>query len=90
MSEPLPTGGFDWLTKEQIATFDIQKVLEDGATGFILEVDLAYDEHLHDSHSDYPLAPESLTVTDDMLSPYSRNLLEQLNMKSGNVTKLIP
>ena len=27
-----------------------------------LEVDLKYPKHLHDLHSDYPLAPEKLTV----------------------------
>ena len=28
----------------------------------ILEVDLEYSESLHDSHDDYPLAPETVTV----------------------------
>jgi hypothetical protein len=42
--------------------------LQEGeSVGLTLEVDLKYPEHLHDRHSDYPLAPESLTVSDEDL-----------------------
>ena len=40
---------------------------ESESVGLTLEVDLKYPEHLHDRHSDYPLAPESITVSDDEL-----------------------
>lgn len=40
---------------------------KDESVGLTLEVDLKYPEHLHDRHSDYPLAPESLTVSDEEL-----------------------
>ena len=53
----LPVGGFQWAEpslEEVLATPD------DAAEGYILEVDIDYPEHLHDSHSDYPLAPETL------------------------------
>ena len=36
--------------------------------GYILEVDLEYPEALHASHN-YPLAPETLKISNDMLSP---------------------
>ena len=35
--------------------------------GYILEVDLKYSDELHKLHNDYPLAPEKLTVTNDIL-----------------------
>ena len=42
--------------------------LEEGeSVGLTLEVDLKYPEQLHNTHSDYPLAPESITVSDDDL-----------------------
>lgn len=52
--------------------------LEDGRdTGYILEVDLKFAQKLHDRHFDYPLA---LVVTEDMLSPHSKQLLKNLDM----------
>ena len=51
-------------------------IASDSTIGYILDVDLDYPDHLHDSHNDYPLAPERLTVTRDMLSDYSRELSE--------------
>lgn len=41
-------------------------------TGYILEVDLDYPEHLHESHNSFPLAPEHLNINEDMLSPYAK------------------
>jgi len=54
-------------------------------------VDLDYPAHLHESHNDYPLAPEKVVITPDMLSPYSKNLAENLGVKHlSNVEKLVP
>ena len=49
-------------------------IAEDSPTGYIIDCDLQYPAHLHNMHSDYPLAPEHLTVTREMLSPFARNL----------------
>jgi len=49
--------------------------------GYILEVDLHYRDELHDAHNDYPLAPKSLLVTADTMSPYKRALGEKLGIK---------
>ena len=42
MSESLPTGGFKWLSRQEILEFDLAKVGPDDKTGYILEVDLSY------------------------------------------------
>ena len=89
MSEPLPEKDFDWLTNEQIENFDAIKVPDDSETGYIVECDLLYPTHLHDEHSDYPLAPQNQIITDDMLSPHTRMLKEKLGLK-GASPKLIP
>ena len=58
-------------------------------TGYILSVDLSYPEHLHDSHNDFPLAVESLTPTDDMLSEHQRQMKKKLGL-INTTKKLIP
>ena len=73
MSQYLPTGGFKWLTEKQINKINLAQYNEDsGRKGLILEVDLEYPKELHDLHNDYPLGPEKVKVTDDMLSDIAR------------------
>ena len=45
---------------------------------------------MHDSHSDYPLAPERLLVDDNMLSQYSKEIKNKLDMGNSKVEKLVP
>ena len=55
--------------------------------GFILDVDLKYPVNIHESHNDYPFSAEKLKITQDMLSPYSRSLI---NKYSSTEEKLAP
>ena len=89
MSQCLPTGGFKWLTDKEIDKVDLAKYKDDSSTGPILEVDLEYAEELHDQHN-YPLAPEQLEVTGDMLSDYCKRIQASLSVSSVSVKKLIP
>ena len=57
-SEPLPVGDFKFLTSDEISNLDLVSIPEDSPTGYIIQCDLDYPPHLHDTHSDYPLAPE--------------------------------
>ena len=90
MSQPLPTGKFDWLTEQEIAELDITDVTDDNEEGYILEVDLQYPTELHDLHNDYPLAPEKMKIPSAMLSSYCQELSECLNLRGGTVSKLVP
>jgi len=76
MSRLLPTGKFRYLSSNEIAKFDVKKVPTDSKLGYILEVRLKYVKETHDSHADYPLAPEHIKITRDMLSPYCQALSE--------------
>ena len=69
MSQYLP--GFRWLTENEINKIDLAKYKEGSKKSLILEVDLEYPQELHDLHNDYPLAPEKMKVTKQMLSAYS-------------------
>ena len=90
MSQYLPTGGFKWLTEKQINKINLAQYNEDSNKGLILEVDLEYPKKLHDLHNDYPLGPEKVKVTDDMLSGYCKNIQKKFNISTGLVHKLIP
>ena len=90
MSQYLPTGGFRWMTEKQIDNIDLAKYKEDSKKGLILEVDLAYPEELHDLHNDYPLGPEKVKVTENMLSGYCKNIAKKYKISTGLVHKLIP
>ena len=45
-------------------------ISEKSPIGYFLEVDLEYSDELHQLHNGYPLAPEQLVVSSDVLSKY--------------------
>jgi len=49
---------------------DIKNLMDEDDTGYIFEADLSYPDEVHAGHNDYPLAPESVLITKDMLSPF--------------------
>ena len=90
MSQYLPTGGFRWMTQKQIDKTNLALYKEDSKKGLILEVDLEYPNELHDLHNDYPLAPEKVKVTKNMLSDYCKRIANKYRISTGLVHKLIP
>jgi len=84
----LPQGEFQWLSDREIIDFDVTSIADDADYGYMIECDLSYPNYLHDSHNAYPLAPGSLKIEDSMLSDYSRELKNELNMKGKSQTKL--
>ena len=65
-------------------------ISEKSLIGYFLEVDLEYSDKLHELHNDYPLAPEKLAVSSDMLSKYCKKIADKYEIKVGDVKKLIP
>ena len=45
---------------------------------------------MHNLHNDYPLAPEKMRVSKDMLSDYCLSIAEKYDVKVGDIAKLIP
>ena len=88
MSEYLPYAEFEWL--ENVDEFDVNSINEQSGIGYFLEVDLEYPDELHELHNDYPLTPEKLAVTNDMLSKYCKEIADEYDIKVGDVKKLIP
>ena len=85
MSKYLPTGKFKW--KENI---NLNNYSDESKKGLILEVDLEYPKELHDLHNDFPLAPEKIKVSENMLSNYCKKISNKFNISTGLVHKLIP
>ena len=57
---------------------------------YLLEVDHECSDELHELHNDYPLAPEKLAVSSDMLSKYCKTIADKYEIKVSDVKKLIP
>ena len=45
---------------------------------------------MHDLHNDYPLAPEKLEISQNMLSNYCFSIANECGIKIGGVNKLVP
>ena len=45
---------------------------------------------MHDLHNDYPLAPDTLEISQNMLSKYCLNIGNEYGIKIGGVNKLVP
>ena len=88
MSEYLPYGQFKWL--KNVDEFDVMSINEESEIGYFLKVNLEYPDELHELHNDYPLAPEKLVVSNDMLPKYCKRIADEYDIKVGNVKKLIP
>ena len=76
----LPVDGIEW---EYNFDMDIiQTYKSTDGVGYILEVDLAYPKALHDSHNDYPLAPEHLIINGQ------KKLAPNLNDKTNYIVHI--
>ena len=88
MSQYLPYSGFKWLNQKEISDFCLNSISENSSVGYILEADLEYSSELHDLCNDYPLAPEKLEISQNMLSKYCFNIENEYEIKIGRVNKL--
>ena len=95
MSQPLPTGNFNFEKNVELFTTEyIQSIPDESIKGYFLEVDIETPEELHEYFNSYPLAPEQIAIQRDMLSTYQLEIYEKLNgkkvSKTNKIKKLIP
>lgn len=90
ISDTLPKEDFAWLSEEQIQSLDISNIADNAETGYILEADLEYPNSQHNQDSDLPVAPETITVTNDMVFSHSHMLRKKLSLKGKSSKNLVP
>ena len=80
LRKPLPHSEFCWVEDLSIFTRDfILGLDEEGEWGYTFEVDLGYPEHIHEQTADFPLAPETGEITQDMFSHFMNDFHHTLN-----------
>ena len=89
MSQYLPYSGYKSLNQKEISEFCLNSISENSSVGYILKVDFEYPSKLHDLHNDFPLAPEKLEISQNMLSNYCFNIASEYGIKIGGVNKLV-
>ena len=91
MCSNLPSGDFKWLSEEEVNSINVLNIDDDASTGYILECDINIPQELHDTFADYPPCPEKLLINDDMISPYSKQVKDNLGLHTfQNTAKLAP
>ena len=76
------------MSDKKIKKIDLGKYKADGKKGLISEVYLEYPKDLHDLHNDYPVSPEKLNVSNNMLSGYCEKIVDEYKISIGLVKKL--
>ena len=87
MIQSLPVSNFKFLTEKEVNKFDLNFHSE---IGYILEVGLEWCDKLNDLHSDYPLCPEKIEISSNMLSKYCSDIATKYKIRVGGVKELIP
>lgn len=88
-SRALPVSDYRFLKKKDFNKIDIANLSEESKTGYIFEVDLDYPKELHGEHRSFPLAPEKMIISNDLLSPYQKHCQNLLNLSNIKVPKLV-
>lgn len=83
LCEFLPHSNFHLLLESEIrnlfpTTQHIINLDTEGETGYYFEVDLNYPSEIHRKTEDFPLAPETAPVTEEMLSDYMKQLYQNI------------
>jgi len=86
---PHGCSNFNWMSAEEIEEFDISKYDEFGNTGYLLSTNWYIDPKRHDFFSTFCPFPLKMEITESMLSPYSRSLMDRYKQKLGKPERLV-
>lgn len=90
MSQYLPVSNFKWIPLPHVKVDKLLQKKADSPKGYIIECTLRYPSHLHDKHSDYPLAPYHAKVPKDMRSSVATRIAQKNGVKpNASAEKLL-
>ena len=90
MRMKLPLDEYSFVDIKDFDTKDkIMNLVDNGYYGYAILITADYPQHLHDSHSDFPVMPENKSLSSKMLSEYQKHKMSQLNIPCDNTKKLI-
>lgn len=86
---PLPYANFKFMPDHEKMWINWTTIDLKGDTGYFVEVTLEYGEDIHSKTESFPLCPENIEITYEMLSPYQKSVLrEAYNRKNYKSKKL--
>ena len=69
---------------------DVNSISKSSSIQYILEFDLEYPDKLHELNNDYPLAPERLEVSHNILPKYCSRTANKYDIKIDSANNLVP
>lgn len=72
----MPIGSYSWISNEELQQIDFNNLTNDIGVGRIYEVDLSYDNELHDQHSELPMCLSKRVVSLNELSDVQQRMLK--------------
>ena len=87
MCKKLPYKNFEW-NYTKITENKILNYTDNDEVGYILEVEKEYPEEIHDLHKDYPMAPEIMSINENMLSPVQKDIHKYYYDKEAGMKRL--
>lgn len=86
---PLPYADFKFVSEQDSMKINWATIDLKGKTGYFVEVSLEYPEELWGKTESFPLCPENVQITYNMLSPYQKSVLREVyNRNNYKSTKL--
>ena len=74
----LPEKGFRFISEEEKRQIDWTTIDLLSSVGYFVECHLYYQEEIHNSTKDFPLCPENMDITYDMLSSFQKMCLQKI------------
>ena len=74
----IPQEGFRFLSEENKHNIDWKTVELTSDTGYFVECDLTYPDDIQEYTNDFPLCPENVVITYNMLSPFQKMSLQHI------------